>query len=108
MEPVAITGFSFRFPQGAEDEASFWDMLENGRNVMTEWPESRANVDAFYHQRSTMNNTVSMPRLPSRMVERTKTDTANSYLLEERTSSREIQRPLMPPFSPLHQRVSNN
>ncbi|RYP67344.1 hypothetical protein DL771_007288 [Monosporascus sp. 5C6A] len=59
MEPVAITGFSFRLPQGAEDEASFWALLEDGRNVMTEWPESRANLDAFYHQQSTINNTLS-------------------------------------------------
>ncbi|KAI0810057.1 polyketide synthase PksD [Xylaria sp. FL0064] len=49
MDPIAIVGFSFRLPHGAEDESSFWDMLANGQNVMTEWPESRANIDAFYY-----------------------------------------------------------
>jgi acyl transferase domain-containing protein len=49
MDAIAITGFSFKFPQGAEDEAGFWEILENGRNVMSPWPEKRANVDAFRH-----------------------------------------------------------
>lgn len=58
MEPIAIVGFSFRLPQGAEDEDSFWEMLESGRNVMTEWPESRANISALYRGQSTANNTL--------------------------------------------------
>lgn len=58
MEPIAIIGFSFRLPQGAEDEASFWEMLENGRNVMTEWPKSRANIGALYNGQPRANNTV--------------------------------------------------
>ncbi|KAK3385761.1 polyketide synthase PksD [Podospora didyma] len=44
MEPIAIIGLSFRLPDGAEDVSSFWDMLESGRNVMKEWPESRTNL----------------------------------------------------------------
>ncbi|KAJ2994317.1 hypothetical protein NUW58_g1586 [Xylaria curta] len=46
-------------PQGAEDENSFWDMLVNGKNVMTEWPKSRANIDAFYYPQSKIKNTLS-------------------------------------------------
>lgn len=61
MEPIAIVGFAFRFPQGAEDEASFWDMLQDGRNVMTEWPKERGNIDAFSRGQgqSTVKNRVS-------------------------------------------------
>ncbi|KAH9903662.1 polyketide synthase PksD [Xylariomycetidae sp. FL2044] len=47
MEPIAIIGFSFKFPQGIEDEGSFWDVLSSGKNVMTAWPKSRTNIDAF-------------------------------------------------------------
>lgn len=36
MEPVAITEFSFRLPQGAEDENTFWALLEKAKNVMTD------------------------------------------------------------------------
>ncbi|KAI0848452.1 polyketide synthase PksD [Daldinia vernicosa] len=56
MEPIAITGFSFKLPQGAEDESSLWEILKTGRNVMTAWPESRANVEAFYSSDSTLKN----------------------------------------------------
>ncbi|KAF2004264.1 polyketide synthase PksD [Amniculicola lignicola CBS 123094] len=48
MEPIAIIGQSFRLPQ-SDDEQSFWEMIKNGRNAMTEWPKSRANIDSFYH-----------------------------------------------------------
>ncbi|CAH0050429.1 unnamed protein product [Clonostachys solani] len=57
MEPIAIVGISLKLPQGAEDEASFWDMLEKGRNTVSEWPESRANLEAFYHPETKELNT---------------------------------------------------
>ncbi|KAK7972306.1 hypothetical protein PG988_006440 [Apiospora saccharicola] len=59
MEPIAIVGISFRLPQGAEDEDSLWNILETGRNVMTEWPESRAKLDAFPSPRPSINNSLS-------------------------------------------------
>lgn len=58
MEPVAITGFSFRLPQGAEDEDTFWSLLEMGKNVMTEWPSSRANIDGLFNEDPQIKNTV--------------------------------------------------
>ncbi|KAH8721497.1 polyketide synthase PksD [Phaeosphaeriaceae sp. PMI808] len=58
MEPLAIVGFSFKFPQDAVDEKSFWEILENGRNVMTPWPEERVNVKAFYDADSVRKNTL--------------------------------------------------
>lgn len=59
LDPLAITGFSFKMPQSAVDEASLWNILVNGTNVMSEWPESRANVDAHHDGGSKKPNTVS-------------------------------------------------
>lgn len=58
MEPIAITGFSFRLPQGVEDEDAFWDLLEKRKNVMTEWPESRANINGLFNESPVVKNTV--------------------------------------------------
>lgn len=60
MEPIAVVGFSFRLPQGAEDEDTFWDLLEKGKNVMTEWPESRAHIDGLFNKSSVVKNTVGL------------------------------------------------
>ncbi|KAI1775035.1 hypothetical protein F4818DRAFT_451955 [Hypoxylon cercidicola] len=46
-EPTAIIGFSFKLPQNVEDDRSFWDMLEKRRNLMTEWPPSRATLGSL-------------------------------------------------------------
>ncbi|KAI1734393.1 polyketide synthase PksD [Xylaria scruposa] len=56
MEPIAIIGFSFKFPQGAEDESSLWEILESGRNVMTAWPEPRGNAESFYSSDTAQRN----------------------------------------------------
>ncbi|RYP16394.1 hypothetical protein DL765_005174 [Monosporascus sp. GIB2] len=48
MDPLAIVGFAFKLPQGIEDELGFWEVLSSHRNLMTDWPETRANIDAFY------------------------------------------------------------
>ncbi|RYO98174.1 hypothetical protein DL766_005197 [Monosporascus sp. MC13-8B] len=48
MDPIAIVGFSFRLPQEALDERSFWDILQSRRSLMTPWPESRLDLDSFY------------------------------------------------------------
>lgn len=60
MEPFAIIGFSFKLPQGVEDEKSLWDVLRVGRNLMTEWPEDRVKVDSFHDNGSRKPNTVYM------------------------------------------------
>ena len=49
MEDIAIVGFSLRFPQDAVSSESFWTMLLQGRSAATEVPESRFNINAFYH-----------------------------------------------------------
>ena len=49
LEPIAVIGFSAKFPQDAKSPESFWQMLEEGRSAMTEVPEDRFNIDSFYH-----------------------------------------------------------
>ncbi len=58
MEPIAIVGLSFKLPQEAKDEAGLWSILESGKNVMTEWPKARANIDAFYDADASKDNRV--------------------------------------------------
>lgn len=48
MEPFAIVGFAFKLAQDAVDESSLWEVLENGKNLMTTWPEDRANIDTYH------------------------------------------------------------
>ncbi|KAF7179631.1 hypothetical protein CNMCM7691_008680 [Aspergillus felis] len=48
--PLAVVGLSFKFPQNATSPEGFWDMLEAGRSASTEFPASRMNIDAHYHQ----------------------------------------------------------
>nr|ALQ32825.1 putative polyketide synthase [Fusarium dlaminii] len=47
MSDIAIVGYSFKLPQGVEDDDTFWDVLDNRRNLMTDWPESRVKTDSF-------------------------------------------------------------
>lgn len=48
VQDIAIVGFSFKLPQGAEDEVKLWDILIHQRNLMTEWPESRYGGQHLY------------------------------------------------------------
>jgi acyl transferase domain-containing protein len=50
LTPLAIVGLSFKFPQDATSPEGFWDILEAGRCTSTEFPASRMNIDAHYHQ----------------------------------------------------------
>ncbi|TBR56976.1 hypothetical protein B4U84_26450 [Westiellopsis prolifica IICB1] len=47
MEPIAIIGIGCRFP-GAINPESFWNLLEEGWDMIAEVPPERWNVDAFY------------------------------------------------------------
>ncbi len=47
-EPLAIIGMGFRFPGGADDLPSFWKLLQDGTDAITEVPPSRWNADQFY------------------------------------------------------------
>ncbi|HBL10886.1 MAG TPA: short-chain dehydrogenase [Cyanobacteria bacterium UBA11162] len=47
MEPIAIIGIGCRLP-GAKDPESFWQLLRNGVDAITEVPKDRWDIDAFY------------------------------------------------------------
>ncbi|MDC0676172.1 type I polyketide synthase [Sorangium atrum] len=47
-EPIAIVGLACRFPGGADDPGTFWELLLEGRDAVTEIPAGRWDVEAFY------------------------------------------------------------
>src|SRR5580658_4520818 len=47
-EPVAIVGVGLRFPGGASDAASYWKILADRVNTVTEIPASRWNIEDYY------------------------------------------------------------
>ncbi|MCJ1405286.1 hypothetical protein MMC11_008513 [Xylographa trunciseda] len=49
VEPIAVIGYSLKFPQDATSSEGFWQMLVNGRSAMSDIPKDRFNLDAFYH-----------------------------------------------------------
>lgn len=59
VPPIAIVGMSCRFPGGATDTEKFWNLVAEGRSAWSKVPESRFNVDAFYHPNSERTNAVS-------------------------------------------------
>jgi acyl transferase domain-containing protein len=47
-EPIAIVGMGCRFPGGATSPESFWRLLREGRDAITEVPPSRWSLDTFF------------------------------------------------------------
>lgn len=58
VEPIAVIGFSMRFPDEATSPEGLWNILREGRNVMTEVPPERFNIDGFYHPDAMRPDTV--------------------------------------------------
>lgn len=50
VEPLAIVGLSFKLPQEAVDETSFWEVMEKRKNLSTDWPTDRTSLDGFYKE----------------------------------------------------------
>ncbi len=48
QEPVAVIGMGCRFPGGANDPESFWELLVNGVDAIREVPPERWDADEFY------------------------------------------------------------
>jgi acyl transferase domain-containing protein len=46
-EPIALIGAACRFP-GASDPEEFWQILQNGRDVIGDVPPERWDVDTYY------------------------------------------------------------
>ena len=47
MEPIAIIGIGCRFP-GAHNPETFWQILHNGVDAISEVPPTRWDIDSFY------------------------------------------------------------
>ncbi|MBE9169286.1 acyltransferase domain-containing protein [Pleurocapsales cyanobacterium LEGE 06147] len=47
LEPIAIIGIGCRFP-GAKDVDSFWSLLRQGKDAITEVPKDRWDINLFY------------------------------------------------------------
>ncbi|KAL7823910.1 polyketide synthase [Trichoderma gracile] len=46
-DDIAVVGFSFRLPQDLNDDMSFWEALDNRRNLMTSCPKDRMNATSL-------------------------------------------------------------
>jgi acyl transferase domain-containing protein/SAM-dependent methyltransferase len=46
-DPIAIVGYALRFP-GASDGESFWRLLADGGDAISEIPRERWNIDEYY------------------------------------------------------------
>ena len=47
-EPIAIIGMGCRFPGGANDPESFWRLMHEGVDAITEVPADRWDIDHYY------------------------------------------------------------
>src|SRR5262249_49973040 len=47
-EPIAIVGIGCRYPGGIVDAETFWRLLEEGIDAVTEVPRERWDIDALY------------------------------------------------------------
>ncbi|MCC5615374.1 SDR family NAD(P)-dependent oxidoreductase [Nostoc sp. CHAB 5836] len=48
-DPIVIVGMACRFPGGADDLKSFWQLLEQGKDAVREIPGDRWDIKAWYH-----------------------------------------------------------
>lgn len=49
LQPLAVIGLSFKFPQDATSSDSFWNMLVHGKCASTEFPTSRMTIESHHH-----------------------------------------------------------
>jgi len=49
LAPLAIIGFSLRFPQDAVSPESFWKLIMEKRCTSSDFPLGRMNIDAHHH-----------------------------------------------------------
>ncbi|RBR10001.1 hypothetical protein FVER53590_03773 [Fusarium verticillioides] len=51
MSDIAIIGYPFKLPQDVNDDTSFWAVLQNRRNLASDWPGDRVKVDSCINTR---------------------------------------------------------
>ncbi|KAH1484891.1 hypothetical protein KXX42_007190, partial [Aspergillus fumigatus] len=47
--PIAVVGMGMRLPGGVRTVDDFWDALISQKDCSSEVPQTRYNIDAFYH-----------------------------------------------------------
>jgi acyl transferase domain-containing protein len=47
-EPIAIVGMGCRFPGGVDSPETFWELLRQGEDAVTDVPTDRWNMDDYY------------------------------------------------------------
>jgi hypothetical protein len=55
-EPIAIIGFSFKFPDDADTPEGFWKMLMEQTNTARDFPADRINVNGHYRKENRHNS----------------------------------------------------
>ncbi len=60
-EPLAIVGIGCRLPGGANNPATFWKNLVEGKDAIRQVPEDRWNVERYYDPN---------PKIPGKMITR--------------------------------------
>lgn len=50
QEPIALVGIGCRFPGGIRGPESLWDFICSGKDAITDVPEDRWNIEAFYDE----------------------------------------------------------
>ncbi|KXH44578.1 beta-ketoacyl synthase domain-containing protein [Colletotrichum nymphaeae SA-01] len=48
-EPIVVIGSACRFPGGVDSPAKLWELLKEPKDLQSEVPKERFNIDAFYH-----------------------------------------------------------
>lgn len=62
VEPIAVIGYGFRFPGGADTPSKLWSLLRDPTDLSSKPPASRFDVDLFYHPVGTHHGTTNAPK----------------------------------------------
>lgn len=58
--PIAIVGLSGRYPGDAANPEKLWDLISNAKSAMSEIPNDRFNVEAFWHPHNERSGTINV------------------------------------------------
>ncbi len=61
-EPIALIGIGCRFPGGGDSPASFWRLLQNGVDAITEIPDDRPELRKLYDKTPNAPGKIITPR----------------------------------------------